>query len=190
MVGGEPGTCVLLEGDGEPELDRFDGAIVHGEGDKNDACEIDIGVPFMGCGMVEFETLSGDMVDGGTSTVRCGGIEGSADGWVNSICEPLKGSGEVRLERFEGLREGGGAFVARAGAAEDTMVAGEMGTCVLLEDDGGLGVERFTGGIVHGEGGGNDACETGIGVLFIGMGIVEFERLSGGIVEGTRFVAC
>ena len=134
--------------------------------------------------------MSGDRVDGGASTVRCGWIEGSADGWVNSICELLKGSGEVWLERFEGLREGGGAFVARVGAAEDTMVAGEMGACVLLEDDGGLGLERFDGDIVHGEDGGNDACETGIGVLFIGMGTVEFERVSGGIVDGTRFVAC
>ena len=27
MVGGEMGTCVLLEGDGEPELDRFNGGM-------------------------------------------------------------------------------------------------------------------------------------------------------------------
>ena len=190
MVGGEPGTCVLLVNDDEVAFERFNGGNGHCDVGNKNGCETDIGVIFIGIGIVEFDRLSGDRVDGDTSTVRCGGIEGSADGWVNSICEPLKGSGEVWLETFEGLREGGGAFVARVGAAEDTMVAGEMGTCVLLEDDGGLGLERFNGDIVHGEGGGNDACETGIGVPFICIGIVEFERLSGGIVDGTRCVAC
>ena len=190
MVGGEPGTCVLLVNDDEVAFERFNGGNGHCDVGNKNGCETDTGVIFIGIGIVEFDRLSGGTVDGSTSIVRCGGIEGSPDGWVTSICELLRDGGDVWLERFEGLREGGGPFVARGGAAEDTMVAGEMGACVLLEDDGGLGLERFDGDIVHGEDGGNDACETGIGVLFIGMGTVEFERVSGGIVDGTRFVAC
>ena len=43
---------------------------------------------------------------------------------------------------------------------------------------GGAAEDRMVGG------------ETGIGVPFIAIDMDEFERLSGGIVDGKRFVAC
>ena len=83
-----------------------------------------------------------------------------------------------------------GTLVARGGAADGTMVGGGTGTCVLLEGGGEGEFERFNGCKVHCEVCSKGGCETGIGVPFIGIGMAEFETLSCGIVDGTRFVAC
>jgi hypothetical protein len=79
---------------------------------------------------------------------------------------------------------GGGTLVGRCGGAEGTMVGCEMGTCVLLEGDEELGPERFNGCMADGEDCSADGCETDIDVLFTGVAIVEFERLSAGTVDG------
>ena len=83
----------------------------------------------------------------------------------------------------------GGTAVARGGAAEGTMVGGDTGIWVLLEGGGEVEFEKFNTGNGHCEVANKDGCETSVGVPFISVDIVEFKRVSGGIVEGTKFVA-
>ena len=93
----------------------------------------------------------------------------------------------------------GATSIVREGGTEGSADVCVKSICEPLRGGDELWFEGFDGrkvraGILVARGGAAEDTmvggETGIGVPFAGINMVEFKRLSGGIVDGKRFVAC